>query len=208
MTIFNIGCWWQCSRCSSMQWVGFYKVLTCATKLLHILMNCAHSCTFAYKDGAYQKGIYGKVYFFLPFYTAYYSGFLYLHQTNSNFKFVGFLPFRCVDVIRNAHFQSNIEFQTDCDTSFLKKECRPCSTAVPGGRYSWITVLWQTRAVMQSEHLKEDSNDLQPNWPWCLAPVGHPKLFFHSCKGISVLMHWNCSLCFGWRTHLQLCFIY
>lgn len=39
----------------------------CATKLLHVLMNCAPPCTFAYKNGAYQKGIYGKVHFFRPF---------------------------------------------------------------------------------------------------------------------------------------------
>lgn len=35
---------------------------------------------------------------------------------------------------------------------------------------------------MQSEHLEEDSHGLKPTWPWCLGPMGHPKLSFHSCR--------------------------
>lgn len=86
-------------------------------------MNCAPPCTFAYKDGAYQKGIYGKVHFFRPFYTACYPGFPYLPGANTNFQVCRLSSFRCVIdiIIRNAHFQCSIEFQIDYNASFLKK---------------------------------------------------------------------------------------
>lgn len=37
-------------------------------------------------------------------------------------------------------------------------------------------------AVMQPEHLKEDSHGLKQTWLWCFGPMGHSKLSFHSCR--------------------------